>query len=304
MDAPRFIRRWFCLTPGWLVVGLLVVEGLLWLSERFQWFAFNSQKGWTVLIAVAVVGVAMMVMPLSLFASLLFRRRFQFSIRSLLLLVVAVAIPCSWLAVEMQAAEKQRQAADKIRNMEGQVSYDCGPILPRSVVVPDGPVWLRRLLGNDFFNDSVNALLFGDTEMEWLEGLPNLQLLSLGGNTMTDAGLRHLDGLTQLRLLSLGFTRVSDAGLQHLERLTRLQVLSLSETNITDSGLQHLRGLTRLETLYLEHTQITDTGLETLKRLTRLQHLELGSTKVTDEGVKHLQQALPKCEIRRTASTY
>ena len=25
----------------WLIFGLLVVEGLLWLSERYQWFGFN-----------------------------------------------------------------------------------------------------------------------------------------------------------------------------------------------------------------------------------------------------------------------
>ena len=31
------------------------MECLLWLSERFQWFPFNAHKGWTVLIAVAVV---------------------------------------------------------------------------------------------------------------------------------------------------------------------------------------------------------------------------------------------------------
>ena len=39
-----------------VVFGLLVVEGVLWLSERFQWFAFNHHKSWTVLIAVAAVG--------------------------------------------------------------------------------------------------------------------------------------------------------------------------------------------------------------------------------------------------------
>ena len=33
---------------------------------------------------------------------LIFRWRFQFSIRSLLVLTVAVAVPCSWLAVEVK----------------------------------------------------------------------------------------------------------------------------------------------------------------------------------------------------------
>ena len=96
------------------MIGLLVVEGLLWLSERYRWFWFNEKKGWTVLIAVAVVGVTMLVMLLWFIASLLFRWRFQFSIRSLLVLTVAVAVPCSWLAVEMKAARKEREAAAAI----------------------------------------------------------------------------------------------------------------------------------------------------------------------------------------------
>ena len=103
MTDPTPTRRSFRPTPAWLIFGLLVVEGLLWLSERFQWFWFNEQKGWTVLIAVAVVGVACWSCCL-VRRGLVFRWRFQFSIRSLLVLVVAVAVPCSWLAVEMKRA--------------------------------------------------------------------------------------------------------------------------------------------------------------------------------------------------------
>ena len=36
--------RRFYPTPAWLIFGLLVVEGLLWLSERFQWFGFNCTR--------------------------------------------------------------------------------------------------------------------------------------------------------------------------------------------------------------------------------------------------------------------
>ncbi len=34
----------------------------MWLSERFQWFAFNHHKGWTVLFTVATVGVVLLAM--------------------------------------------------------------------------------------------------------------------------------------------------------------------------------------------------------------------------------------------------
>ena len=53
MTDEKPTHHWYRLTPDRCVIGLLVVEGLLWLSERFQWFAFNEKKGWTVLIDTA-----------------------------------------------------------------------------------------------------------------------------------------------------------------------------------------------------------------------------------------------------------
>ena len=123
MDAPEK-RRWYCPTPGWLVFGSLAVTGLLFLSERWRWFPFNEHKGWTVLIAVAVVGGAMLVMLGWFIATLVFRWRFQFSIRLLLVLFVAVALPCSWLAVEMKAAREQANSVGAIRMLGGRITYD------------------------------------------------------------------------------------------------------------------------------------------------------------------------------------
>ena len=101
-------------TPTWLIAGLLVVEGLLWLSERFQWF--DVHKGYAVLIAVACVGVVFVVMLLWLVVALVFHLRFQFSIGSLLIFTVAVAIPCSWLSREMKAARGQRRRWEGLGN--------------------------------------------------------------------------------------------------------------------------------------------------------------------------------------------
>ncbi|MGO9270418.1 MAG: hypothetical protein ACLQOO_09230, partial [Terriglobia bacterium] len=97
--------RWYRPTPDHFVIGLLVVECVLWLSDRFQWPTWH--KGYAVLIAVAAVGVVFVAMLLRFIVALVFRWRFQFSIRSLLVLVVVVAIPCSWLPVEMKAAREQ-----------------------------------------------------------------------------------------------------------------------------------------------------------------------------------------------------
>ena len=90
MDGTESKRRWFCPTPGSLVILSLAVTGILFFSQRFQWFGFNHNKGWTVLIVVASVGVVLVLVLLWWILALVFRLRFQFSIRSLLVLVIAV----------------------------------------------------------------------------------------------------------------------------------------------------------------------------------------------------------------------
>ena len=66
-------RRWYRVTPGRLLAILLAVEGFLWLSERFHWFAFGQQKGCAVLIAMGTVVVFMPVIFLWSCFTLVFR---------------------------------------------------------------------------------------------------------------------------------------------------------------------------------------------------------------------------------------
>ena len=155
MDAPGN-RRWYCPTPRWLVLGSLAVTGLIWLSDWLGWPAWH--KGYAVLVAVAGVGVVLVVMLLWWLVALVFRWRFQFSLRSLLLLVVVVALPFSWLAAEMQQARRQGEAAAAIEKLQGIVFYDWqfdadGNLLP--VAKPLGPIWTNNPLENHFFSDVV-----------------------------------------------------------------------------------------------------------------------------------------------------
>src|ERR1039458_79021 len=91
--------------------------------------------------------------------ALVFRWRFQFSIRSLLVLVVAVALPFSWLGVEMKQAREQKAVVAAIEKLGGTVGYywtydigNDGP-LPDPNERPPGPAWLGSLLGDDFFGE-------------------------------------------------------------------------------------------------------------------------------------------------------
>ena len=292
-------RRWYRITPDRFLIALPPIEGLLLLSERFRWFPFNQHKGWTVLIAVAVVCVAIMLLLIWFAVSLFSRFGFQFSIRSLMLFVAVVAVVCSWFTVKMQGAARQREVVKAVEKGGGRVVYDYhlnaeGNLIafPKTgIPEPSGPGWLRNLLGVDFFWDVkwVRCRQFTDAGLVKLKGLTSLSELWLHGTQVTDAGLVHLKGLTNLQDLRLTSTQVSDAGLVNLKGLTSLQNLNLTRTQVTDAGLVHLKGLTNLQNLRLSSTRVTGAGLVHLKGLASLQELRLVSTQVTDAGLEHIK---------------
>jgi hypothetical protein len=302
--------RWYRLTPDRFIIGLLAAEGLLWLSEQFKWFSINQHKGWTVLLSIAAVGVAMLVMLLWFIAGLIFRCWFQISIRSLLVLTVVVALPFSRLAVEMRLAKKQKADVEAFAKIGGYVFYDWErvdkePIPP--VLEPREPAWLRNLLGSHFFDIVFEAGVNDDAQLESLKAFSQLKSLCLylpahhdrfDRFHVTDGGLAQISELTQLEALCLPCSQITDQGLSHLATLPRLRGLDVTGTGITDAGLPHLERLIQLQYLTLNGTQITDIGLHRLEGMTQLRFLDLVDVKVTDEGVKKLQQALPNCEIR------
>jgi hypothetical protein len=304
-------RRRFLLTPARFFIGLLVVQVFLLLSEKFRWFAFNEQKGWTVLIALGVVGVAVLVMVLWGLVCVVLRRRFQFGVSSLLLFLVAVSVPLGWFAWELQRARRQRAAMEAIKEAGGVVLPDCeydenGKCADKKLAAP---TWLRTLIGYFFFADAgeVSVLrysYFDDEDMRHIASFKHLRYLVLGKTEVTDAGLRHLSELHNLKHLTLNNTNITDSGLTHVGALTNLKILSLAGTEITDEGLGHLEGMTELQELRLHRTQITDRGIEHLNGMTQLKSLWVGNTNVTDQGISQLQQALPNCRISTDPPPY
>jgi len=313
MTDPTPTGRRFYPTPAWLIYGLLVVEGLLWLSERFQWFGFNEKKGWTVLIAVATLGVILCAMLLCLVLALVFRLRFQFSIRTMLILTIAVALPFSWLAVEMREAREQKHLVTSINDMGREVAYDWQVSSQFQLnAQPPQPAWLRGLLGNDFFADVSIAgpkplqLPFVPTTLSatgadvypiLLAGVTKwkrLQHLDLEGTPTTDADLQCLRGNTQLDDLSLAYTQITDNGLQQIVKACpRLTRVNLAGTRVTDIGIRYVCELRHLRFLDVGDTAITDACLECFKDVAPPFQLWLSGAKVTRAGVKKLRQRAP-----------
>jgi Leucine-rich repeat (LRR) protein len=215
--------------------------------------------------------------------------------------MVLASIGLSWFAVKMQKARRQREAVAAIEAAGGRVWYvdgiDVETPSGKMRLHENGPPWLRKILGEDFFTDVDGARIPNDGGMEHVKGLPELRILQLQSTEVTDAGLRHLMQVPQLDFLDLNGTLVTDAGLEYVGQLPRLRWLHLDGTLVTDAGLEHIKQLTRLEELFLTGTRVTDAGLEHLKDLPQLQVLHLDESMVAGEGARKLHEALPNCLI-------
>lgn len=236
------------------------------------------------------------------------RHWYQFRLQRLFVVTLICAVAASWVAHRRDKKHAEREAVAAVRKAGGFVFYesdlneidDSGRIInpPR----PRGPDWLRKLAGDDSFNDPVfvsynKAPNSAQATLASVAQLDKVQYLSLQSSNITDSALANLNGLHQLRVLSLADTTVGDAGLAQLTELSTLEQLVLGRTRVTDAGLAYLEGLNRLRTLDLEKTNITDAGLEHLRGMPKLDALWLKGTNVTKAGVEGLKKSLPHCEI-------
>ena len=149
------------------------------------------------------------------------RRWYQYSLRTLFVLMTLFAIACSWYAVEMQKAAKRRAAIAEITKLGGLVLY-YDAATPSWGEPPGWFSWLRILHGDEQLGNAVSVIFFSSS-------------------SITDAGLVHLKDLTKLERLEIQCTQITDAGLEHLKGLTSLEWLGLHYTHqITHEGVENL----------------------------------------------------------------
>ena len=232
-------------------------------------------------------------------------RSYNISLRVFLVLVLALGVGMGWKANKVR---RQQRAVAAIRAYGGFVHYDW-ELVNGSVVTGRklwAPAWLRRLLGDEFFQDVAQvSLVYDDTTgkrietarkddsiMPELRGLTGLRVLLLQGAQATDAGVANLEGLTSLEHLYMwDATQLTDAGVAHLKELNNLTQLHINHSRITDVSLDHLGKLNGLENLSLQGNHFTDKGLEHIRGLNNLTSLciGLGQCEVTDAGLVHLK---------------
>ncbi len=221
------------------------------------------------------------------------RRWFQFSLRTLLVLVTIGCLAGGWWinrAFQQRAAvrrfyqltaNRQDQHGDSLTTMgyryQGKDEY-YKPIVPKWLH------WLRDMIGEECFGE-----------------VTGVQLLD---TPATNDDLKHLAVLPSVERIWLSSTKVDDAGMPLLKVCPKLKYLVLNDIALTDEGIFHLTAFQDLEGLSLNGTKITDAGLVHLARLPRLKELWLRNTAITDAGYQKLQAALPQCQIQADVPSY
>jgi hypothetical protein len=234
------------------------------------------------------------------------RRWIQFSVRTLLVLIAAIAV---LMGVKVNQARRQRDAVADIQALGGWVHYDYqidATGRTKRNTKSWIPEWLLVHLGIDLFHDVVEVNMVynddgpnrldnkqvGDEVLEHLPALTALKYLLLHGTQASDERLQYVGRLKHLERLHIwDASNVSDAGIEQLKNLRRLKYLHVSNSQITDTAIKHLASLKQLEGLSLQGNRFSDKGLEHVRDLTNLNSLviDLGEIHVTDDGLVHLR---------------
>jgi hypothetical protein len=302
---------------------LLVVEATLFLAERYR-FWWGRWKGCAVLLGCGAVLVTLLVLFGWFAVSLVFRRRFQFRLRSLFALLTCSALPFSWLAWDMQLANRQRQGVARLNQVDPDTTrkasagadydFELSGGTRASSPSPPGPAVLRGFFGQDFFADVVDvSFLLGctDADVQCVKDFRRLRSFKCDCPRITDGGLKAVECLTELEDVTLvGDLSLTDAGLRHFAGLRQLRKLMITNCPVTDAGIDELSGLTHLESLWLTDTQITDRALKRIaERFPDLRCLSVGgvvgNAHVTDAGVDCLGdlRGLERLELSGSALT-
>jgi len=220
-----------------------------------------------------------------------FKRRWvQFSLRRLLFATLVVAVGLGTLGPPMRRANEQRAVVAMVAKFGGAARYDFEDLRswtggPRHH--PANNLWLRKLLGDDFF----------DRLVELEVGTPFYPYQSHTSAALDDDGFRLITSLTDLRILKVADSRLTDDGAKTISWLINLEELQLSSPLITGQTLEAVAHLPKLRRLTLRAPEITDSAVDKIGSMKHLQQVDLRETNVSRKGLNRLHQLLPKTWI-------
>lgn len=252
------------------------------------------------------------------------RRRYQFSLRSLIFWFLFLGLVLGVLGRWVHRTREQAARVATLRSFGVEVFYS-GQISTDGY----GRVWhhggwrksfaareLERWFGIDCIGTvqglRTNASLHtisGEREEFWrlAKLFPELSVLEVSNAWCDSTGLAQLRDKSSLRVLTIVNSKVTNDDLVIIGTLTGLQSLSLqyvpSDSSIlNDRGVAHLTTLEDLRHLQLDFVGMNDASLPRLAVFTRLKALSLSKASVTDQGARFLARLtdLEVLELRQT----
>lgn len=250
--------------------------------------------------------------------------RQAFSLRTLLLLVTCLAVPCGWLAHHVRQGARQAGAVRELepRNVvvfyrqewrsDATMSYVCYRLGLRPAELNQKTGFLSRMLGkhlgtrvcavhvpapqnplaaSHFTDQDVAVLLKLRTDLEYLYIEDGMQL--------TDAALEQIGKLSHLKELTLADAAITARGIRHLQGLRKLQRIDLDNCPIGDAGLEELAKLQSLRLVTLEGTQATFGGLDTLRIQLPQATIEGGHVLLRRDDINEGAPAPPPAAVTR-----
>lgn len=254
------------------------------------------------------------------------RRRLKMSLPAAMLLVAFVGLYMGYIANKVW---RQRTVVAAVKELGGGVMYDWrfnnGHVddMLNPYGRPWGPAWLRRIVGDEYFQEIVRVdtcsttpppegavddliaklrglprlqfvevMYASDRGMTYLRGVPNLKtLIIVGPNRVTEAGIAALAGKGGLAEVRIFDAALRDSWLKPLSLLPDLECLDLRGPDITDKGLAHLRSMKTLSFLSISENRntITDAGLEPISCLSNLEYLVLPNSQISERGLERIR---------------
>ncbi len=236
------------------------------------------------------------------------RRLFQYSLRTLLVLVAAIGIV---MATVVMPAVRQRQAVEQVQRFGGMIFYGY-QYSPDGTEAPGNesavPAWLRRTFGEDCFANVTGVVLDGsrvhdpgrefpfDADnsygeiLDALRRLPKLRRLRVERIPLAFLDLAKLSSSPNLEIPEVKSLAVENTDLPNVAHLSHLHELRLELKGSEIDGFGCLGALTDLEVLSLGNSRISDAGIADLSGLTKLSELDLPENTITDVGCDVISQ--------------
>lgn len=269
------------------------------------------------------------------------RRWLRFSLRTLLIVMLLLAVSFAWVAKRMREKQLEREAIAEMEE-DGKSLVEVNPdVFCKPPPLP--VVWLERWLGDGFFEDTRGLSLSGNTDMcmAHIANFPSLRELWVVDSHATEEGLSSLKDLHYLEALRLSYGTFShasydndkEAALDFLDNMPHLIYLQLEGVRPTESGRQRIKCLPKLRRLQfgghikesdmamlgemhgLDDLELDDYSLDVvvydtvalshLSGLKQLKSLTIVAESLTDAGLKHLEglTALKRLDLPGSSTT-